>query len=109
MVKFIPLFLSAVFSLIVLSRRRTDAATTLAWIFGFYIFPYVTVPFYLLVGVRNFRRRKRNKPRPIPIDENFQIMNQENISETFKKVAHLAETLTNFPAVGGNRIHIFND
>ncbi len=55
------LSLATAFSVYVISQKREPAAT-LSWILAFFFLPYMGMAFFLLVGYRQYRRKRSYKP-----------------------------------------------
>ena len=105
----VDLVLATVFSLFVLSRRKRVPAVTLSWILAFFLIPYGGLVFYLFVGYRSISRRKRRMPNPFRKvqEESDAAAELARLDEDLRSVAMLGERLTDFPAVGRNRLVLY--
>jgi len=103
-------FLSGIFSIWILSRRKRSSAATWAWILSFFTLPYLGPLFYLLVGFSSFKRRKRKKPEPqknLPAQGFILKSHFGGLEPRFSPVSQLAENLSGFPPVPGNKLEFF--
>lgn len=99
----------ALFTFIAVSRKR-DPAVTLAWVLGFFLLPGVGMLLYMFFGYQQFALRRRAAPNPL-----HRLLLLRESTERFPgEPAHvktpmetLAETLTDFPAVSGNRVRVY--
>ena len=102
--------LGLMFTLLVLSRRKGSPATTWSWILSFFFLPILGPLLYSLVGYSDFKRRKRPKPEPqrkLPETGFLMRSTLGELEPRFLPVSQLAENLSGFPPVGGNRLQFF--
>lgn len=105
------ILLAAGLSLYVLTQRR-EPANTLAWILGFFLFPYVGVLLYAFFGYQRYRRKRKPIPHPLgtAMEDKTRIARFSVPSEMASEVRHmskLSEHLTSFPALGGNQAEFY--
>lgn len=103
------LLLATLFSFIVISQKR-DAAVTLAWVLGFFLFPFVSLLIYSFFGYQQFRLRRRRIPTPAHrlARSSDTALFRAAIPPALQNVERLAEGLTEYPVVGGNRVTVFD-
>lgn len=98
------------FTFVAISRKR-DPAVTLAWVLGFFLLPGVGILLYVFFGYQRFALRRRAAPNPL-----HRLLLLKESAERFPggdspaktPMETLAEALTDFPALGGNRVRIYN-
>jgi cardiolipin synthase len=108
------LVLAALFSLLVISRRR-EPAVTLAWILCFFFLPFVSFLIYAFFGYRVFRRRRKTLPNPsrraveTQVGAPLERIPPPDIDPRVRNVERLSTSLTEFPVSFGNRVLIFEE
>lgn len=107
---YLGILLGFLFTLLVLSRRKRSTAATWAWILTFFVLPFIGPLSYLLVGYSSLKRRKRPKPEPqrkLP-ETGFLIKSTlSDLDPSLVPVSQLAEHLSGFPPVSGNKLSFF--
>ncbi|MBK6880695.1 MAG: cardiolipin synthase [Elusimicrobia bacterium] len=97
------------FTFVAISRKR-DPAVTLAWVLGFFLLPVVGMLLYVFFGYQRFALRRRAAPNPL-----HRLLLLKESAERFPggeplaktPMETLAEALTDFPALGGNRVDVY--
>lgn len=107
----IALILGFLASLLVISKREKVPSITLAWVLSFFLLPYAGIILYTLVGYRKRVRTKKLKPLPLKKSIPW-IKNKPYKTPTPPEIltlSRLAENLTGFPLLEGNRLCIFEN
>jgi len=99
----------AMFTFVAVSRKR-DPAVTLAWVLAFFLLPVAGMLLYMFFGYQQFALRRRAAPNPL-----HRLLLLRESPERFPgesdplktPMETLAEGLTDFPAVSGNRVRFY--
>ena len=110
----VDLFLAVTFSIVVISRRKRNPAATWAWIFSFFILPYIGLFTYLIVGIRSIRRRKRISRAIANNKYQDKISGIGKHDSDFKSLRYypvfsLGKNLCGLGIVSGNNVTIFEN
>jgi cardiolipin synthase len=105
----LDLGMAFLFSFIVISQKR-DPAVTLAWVLGFFLFPFVVFFLYAFFGYQRFRLRRRFIPNP---SRRLSLIHEPTdlragLAPELRNVELLAAKLTEYPVIGGNRVTVFD-
>lgn len=96
------LVLAIGFTLLVLRQRNRHASVAIAWIFSFFLIPFLGPLAYLFLSYRqarykNRRRALRTTHEEIPHDLSA-------LPDSLQRLARLSTALTGLPPTGGNRL-----
>lgn len=105
----LDLLLAVLFSVIVISQKR-DPAVTLAWVLVFFLIPFLSLVLYAFLGYQHVKLRRRVMPNPI---HRLNFMHETadlraGIPPALRNVETLAERLTEYPVLGGNRVRVYD-
>jgi cardiolipin synthase len=97
------------FTFVAVSRKR-DPAVTLAWVLAFFLLPVVGMVLYVFFGYQQFALRRRAAPNPL-----HRLLLLRESADRFPgdgdaaktPMETLAEAMTDFPALGGNRVRVY--
>jgi cardiolipin synthase len=99
-------FILAVALVARLMSEKRAPASTLAWLLGIVLVPWIGVPLYLIFGGRKLRRLARTKSRVLPVIPGATLPAGDSVNRPVAQATVAAGAL---PPLGGNALTLLTD